>query len=55
MRGGLEELNQSEGAYAHPGKLGDKGFDVLKGKMKEESERARYTGNNGAQTTWFTW
>jgi hypothetical protein len=31
-------LTQSENTYAHSGKLGDKGIEVLEGKMKEDGE-----------------
>jgi len=35
MRGSPEELSQSKKAYAHTGKLGDKGIEALEGEMKE--------------------
>jgi len=38
MRGSTEELNQSEKAYTHTGKLGDKGIEVRIRKIKEEGE-----------------
>ena len=38
MRGSPEESIQSEKAYAHTGKLGDKGIEVMRGKVKESGE-----------------